>query len=119
FALSNTQKVEASENIGAPRNVQSLYGFATVGFMDEAINLDLSGRNDWSSTLPKGNRSYFYPSVGLSVILSDLMPSFPDWITLAKIRGSFSAVGNDAAPFNLQRTARSEERRVGNESRFI
>src|SRR5699024_2444718 len=105
FALSNTQKVEASENVGAPRNVQSLYGFATVGFMDEAINLDLSGRNDWSSTLPKGNRSYFYPSVGLSVILSDLMPSFPDWITLAKIRGSYAEVGNGAAPFNLQRTA--------------
>src|SRR5699024_7700923 len=105
FALSNTQKVEASENIGAPRNVQSLYGFATVGFMDEAINLDLSGRNDWSSTLPKGNRSYFYPAVGLSVILSDLMPSFLDWITLAKIRGSYAEVGNDAAPFNLQRTA--------------
>src|SRR5690606_9604845 len=56
-------------------------------------------RNDWSSTLPAPH-SYFYPSVGLSAILSDMI-NMPSWISFAKVRGSYTQVGNDADPYLL------------------
>ena len=102
FALQS-QTIRSSLNVGGPRDVNSIYGFANIGFKN-AIYLDITARNDWSSTLPRDNWSFFYPSVGLSVVLSDLtdMPSF---ISFAKLRGSWAQVGNDAQPFQLQRTA--------------
>ena len=102
FALRNTPLHSVSQNIGSPQDVASLYGFGEIGWRDQ-IFLDFSGRNDWSSTLPPDNWSYFYPSVGLSMVLSDMVGSLPDWITYSRIRGSWSKVGNSAAPFSLQR----------------
>ena len=67
--------------------------------------LDVTGRNDWSSTLPAASRSYFYPSVGLSAIISDLIPSFPKVISYAQLRASWAQVGSSAAAFMLQRNA--------------
>src|SRR5690606_41556747 len=69
------------------------------------VLLYVSGRNDWSCTLPRDNWSYFYPSVGLGVVISDLLHSFPSFFTFAKLRASYAEVGNDAAPFQLSRTA--------------
>jgi len=76
-----------------------VYGSASIGFQDK-VYLDLTARNDWSSTLPKSNRSYFYPSASVSVILSEIF-SMPDWITLGKIRAGSAQVGNDVAPYSL------------------
>ena len=105
FALSNTQNVIVNENVGQPRNVNSLYGFGKIGYK-EAIFVDVSARNDWSSTLPADSRSFFYPSVGLSAVVSDLIPDvMPDYVSLFKIRGSWAEVGNGAPPFFTQRTA--------------
>lgn len=104
FTLSNANFPIVSDNPGSPINVQSLYAFGKIGWKDAAF-LTLTGRNDWSSTLPINSRSYFYPSVGLSVILSDLIPSFPKIFNIAKIRGSWAQVGSGAQPFMLQRTA--------------
>jgi len=104
FTLSNTQNVVASERVGEPREVHSLYGFGQIGWRD-ALYLDVTGRNDWSSTLPPDNRSFFYPSVGLSAVLSDLIPSFPEGIRFAKLRASWARVGNSAPPFQTVRTA--------------
>lgn len=104
FTLSNANFPVVSDNPGSPINVQSLYALAELGWKDAAY-LTLSGRNDWSSTLPVNSRSYFYPSVGLSVIVSDLIPSFPKIFNVAKVRGSWAQVGNGAQPFMLQRTA--------------
>ena len=103
FGLANTSDVQSSYDIGGPRDVNSVYAFANFGFKN-AIYLDVTARNDWSSTLPKENWSFFYPSVGLSVVLSDLT-TLPDAITFAKLRGSWAQVGNDATPFQLQRLA--------------
>lgn len=103
FALSNTQQVLSSHNVGAPRNVNSLYGFGQLAWKN-SIFLDITARNDWSSTLPRANWSFFYPSVGLNAVLSDLIV-FPEWFTFAKVRGSFAEVGNDTNPYQLQRTA--------------
>ncbi|MEM7367264.1 MAG: SusC/RagA family TonB-linked outer membrane protein [Bacteroidota bacterium] len=103
FAFSNTGTQSVSESFNQ-KEVQSLYGFATIGWKD-AIFLDLTARNDWSSTLKPGNWSYLYPSAGLTVVISDLMESTPDWLTLAKLRGSYAQVGNDTDPYRTARLA--------------
>lgn len=105
FTLSNSNFPVTSDDPGALINIQSLYAFGQIDWRN-AIFLSLTGRNDWSSTLPENARSYFYPSTGLSVVLSDLIPSFPKFFNYAKIRGSWSQVGNGAQAFMLQRTAK-------------
>ncbi|MEX2573169.1 MAG: SusC/RagA family TonB-linked outer membrane protein [Balneolaceae bacterium] len=104
FALSNTLDDQSSYNPGNPEDTRSLYSFGQIGWRD-AIYLDITGRNDWSSTLPEESRSYFYPSVGLSVVLSDIIPSLPETISFAKVRTSWAQVGNSAPPYMLNRTA--------------
>ncbi len=103
FSLGNTQNVGVGESEGSPRDVQSLYGRGEIGWQD-AVFLTLTGRNDWSSTLPPDNWSFFYPSVGLSAVLTDLI-SFPDAIDYFQLRGSWARVGNEAPPFQLTRSA--------------
>ena len=74
---------------------QAVYGTASVGYKD-FIYVDVTGRNDWSSALPSDNRSYFYSSYGVSFVLTELVKSIPkDWLSYAKIRGSYAKVGND------------------------
>ena len=103
FALSNTTTITATEDY-QKKQVQSLYGFVTVGWRD-AIFLDVTGRNDWSSTLPKDSWSYFYPSVGLSVVINELLNTQPSWLSLLKVRGSYAEVGNDTDPYRTARLA--------------
>lgn len=83
------------------RQLQSVYGTATLSFRDYLV-IDASARNDWSSTLPAPS-SYFYPSLGATLILSD-MTQLPTAISFAKIRASLAQVGNDATPYLLQQT---------------
>lgn len=85
------------------RELQSVYGNAQFNFRD-FLYLDVTARNDWSSTLPAPH-SYFYPSVGLSAIVSDFVP-MPGWVTLGKVRASYTEVGNDAAPYLLDQLYR-------------
>ncbi|GAA4831939.1 SusC/RagA family TonB-linked outer membrane protein [Algivirga pacifica] len=75
------------------KQVQSVFGTAQVGFK-EMVYLDLTGRNDWSSTLPAENNSYFYPSVGLTAVVNKMV-TLPDAISLAKVRGAYTVLGND------------------------
>lgn len=89
-------------NYLSERAVFSAYGLANIGFKD-MIYLDLTARNDWSSTLPKANRSYFYPSASLSVLLNEMIP-MPNQVSLFKVRGSWAQVGNDTNPYNLLAT---------------
>lgn len=77
------------------RKKQAVFGTASIGYGD-FIYLDLTGRNDWTSTLPASNRSYFYSSVGTSLILTELIKSIPaNILSFAKLRASFAQVGND------------------------
>jgi TonB-linked SusC/RagA family outer membrane protein len=99
FTFENAAGLSATED-GATKKLNSVYGFATLGFKDY-LYLDLTARNDWSSTLPPSNWSYFYPSVGLTWILSDMLGSLPEWLTFAKIRASLAQVGNDTDPYQL------------------
>ncbi|WP_245683428.1 SusC/RagA family TonB-linked outer membrane protein [Pseudotamlana agarivorans] len=79
------------------KRVNSLYGFGRFSF-DNKIYFEVSARNDWSSTLPKNDNSYFYPSANVSVLLNEVF-SLPQVISFAKIRGAFAAVGNDTDPY--------------------
>jgi len=75
------------------KQVNSLFGKLTLGYMD-AFYLDVTGRNDWSSTLPTDENSYFYPSIGGSVIMSQLIP-LPEWTKFWKLRGSWTVSKKD------------------------
>lgn len=80
------------------RKMNSLYGTLQVNW-DGWLFLDVTGRNDWSSTMSKENRSYFYPSFSLAGVISDMVEkngsAMPDWFTFAKVRASYAMVGND------------------------
>ena len=82
------------------RRLFGLYGDITLSYK-EWLSLNLTGRNDWSSTLPKINNSYFYPSVSLAFIFTDALGISNDFLTYGKLRASFAQVGNDTAPYQL------------------
>ena len=91
--------VPVSSTLGSRLIKQAVFTNATVGYKDMAF-LDLSGRNDWASSLSgTGNESYFYPSIGATAILSKMM-NMPEAISFAKVRFSRSRVGNEV-PFNV------------------
>jgi TonB-linked SusC/RagA family outer membrane protein len=89
----------SDQDILSQKRINSLYGSASFGYRD-FIYLDVTGRNDWSSTLPKANNSYFYPSVGLSWIPTEMF-KVPSRLFYGKLRGSFAQVGNDTNPYRL------------------
>jgi len=79
--------------------IYSLYALANIGYRD-MVYLDLTARNDWSSTLPENNRSYFYPSASLSLLLNHIF-ELPETYSLAKLRAGVAQVGNDTDPYQL------------------
>ena len=89
-------------NYRSKKVVNSLYGLVSLSW-DDAYFLDITGRNDWSSTLSRGNWSYFYPSVAASVLL-DKTFNFKEnaaWIDMLKTRFSWANVGNDTSAYSL------------------
>jgi TonB-linked SusC/RagA family outer membrane protein len=82
--------------------INSIYAMANMGWKD-MVYLDLTARNDWSSTLPAENRSYFYPSASLSLMLNNML-SMGDNVNLLKVRGGVAQVGNDTSPYSLYPT---------------
>lgn len=94
------------------RQVNSVYGSAAFT-VNNWWTIEGTGRNDWSSTLPANNLSYFYPSVNTAIVLTDMMPSLKGRIvSYAKIRGSVAQVGNDAPAYSLATVY------VGNANKF-
>jgi TonB-linked SusC/RagA family outer membrane protein len=89
------------------KRVNSLYGSASLSFRDYLF-VDLTARNDWSSTLPTNNRSYFYPSISASAILTDMLEIQAGILSYGKIRGGYAMVGNDTDPYNLMQVYSSE-----------
>src|SRR5690625_5574348 len=84
------------------RAIHGIYGMATVGLGGMAY-LDVTARNGWSSTLPASNRSYFYPSVSLSLLI-DQMIDLGRNVDMLKLRGGVAQVGNDTNPYRLLRS---------------
>jgi TonB-linked SusC/RagA family outer membrane protein len=95
-------KNQSNGYIFAEKQINSLYGSAQVGYQDTYF-LDATFRNDWSSTLRKGNNSYFYPSVSGSFIFTNLLQNVNP-LSFGKLRASWAEVGGDANPFELNLT---------------
>lgn len=93
---NNIGRVNMSESVFQKR-INSVFGNVTLGY-DNAVFLDVSARNDWSSTLPRGNNSYFYPATSLSVIFSEWISS-AKWLNFGKVRASVAQIGNDTDPY--------------------
>lgn len=106
FAMSNGRAVTAGNNLSR-QEIQSIFGSAQLAWKD-ALFLDITGRNDWASTLPEQNRSFFYPSVSLSAILSQMV-SLPNWWSYAKLRSSYAFVGKEATPFDYTQTLQASQ----------
>jgi TonB-linked SusC/RagA family outer membrane protein len=102
YSINNSANRDASEYI-YQRRMNSVLGTAQLSYK-EYLFLDLTGRNDWSSTLPPDNMSYPYYSAGLSWIISDSFESMPGWLSYAKVRGSYATVGKDTEPYRLHLT---------------
>ncbi len=94
----------ASQNTNISRieekEVNSFFGSVSLGFKN-FLYLDVTGRNDWSSTLPTENNSYFYPSVSLSGVITDALKMNSRILSYAKVRGSWAQVGSDTDPYRL------------------
>ncbi len=82
------------------KKVNSLYGVASFNFKNW-FNVDVTGRNDWSSTLPKGANSFFYPSVGAALVFTDALRIQSDVLSYGKVRASWTRVGDDTDPYQL------------------
>ena len=81
------------------KNIYSVYGLVNMSY-NNMIFLDATARNDWSSTLPAANRSYFYPSASLSVLVNEMV-ELPSVFSLLKLRTGLSQVGKDTSPYAI------------------
>ncbi|MBT30950.1 MAG: SusC/RagA family protein [Thalassobius sp.] len=99
YNLGNTAADLTISSSRSSRRINSLYALARFDYKN-TVFLDVTGRNDWSSTLPSGNNSYFYPAVSLSTIINEMV-TLPDFVTLIKLRGGWAQVGNDTGPYQL------------------
>jgi len=109
YQISNSLDQAVADPLKTKKAINSIYAATQFSF-DEKIFLDVTGRNDWSSTLPYGNNSFFYPSVSSSFLLNELF-KLPSAVSFAKVRASWAQVGNDTRPYQ---TARYYDRVYGN-----
>jgi len=98
YDLSNTTNLYAFRAT-TNRRYAGFFGSAKVGFR-EALYLELTGRNDWSSTLPTQNNSFFYPAASLSYVFTQLHHLNNDILNFGKLRLSYAQVGKDAPPYS-------------------
>ena len=101
YMLSNGVGTPEVVNVARNKKVNSLYGTASFSYKNKWF-VDVTGRNDWSSTLPVQNNSFFYPSINTSLILSDLL-KLPASVSFAKFRISAAQVGNDTDPYKTSK----------------
>jgi len=102
YKLSNGKNAPSLYTSDQDKEVNSVYGLMTWSYKDQ-IFLDITGRNDWSSTLPKENWSFFYPSANTSFILSDIFNFSGKGIEYLKYRFSYAQVGNDTSPYQTRK----------------
>lgn len=103
YTLANSRDPLISSNYYSKLKTYSAFASAQVGYRNFAF-VNLTARNDWSSTLPEQNLSYFYPSVNASLILTEAFDIKSDVLSYAKLRGGWSKVGSDADPYQLLNT---------------
>ena len=97
FSINNFSNKTASTFLSRAES-QSLFGSIQLGY-DNMMFIEFTGRNDWSSTLPKHNNSFFYPSIGTSFLLHDIFGFQSDKINAVKLRASWAKTGNATIPY--------------------
>ena len=108
YTIDNAASTPSPWDLFSKKEVRSLYGSASLNY-GGYWNVDLTGRNDWSSTLPVGNNSYFYPSVSTALVFTDAFRLQNELLSSGKVRGSWTRVGNDAAPYQLASVFSAQE----------
>lgn len=101
FNIGNSLGDIATSQYRQEKEIQSVFGLAEISFQN-SIFLSVTARNDWSSTLPTDNNSYFYPSVSLTAALTDLFDINAPWLSFANIRAAYAEVGGDTNPYNTR-----------------
>lgn len=101
YQISNSLDPAVADPQRSRKAINSLYGLGQISY-DEKIFVDVTGRNDWSSTLPYSNNSFFYPSVSTSFVLDQLF-TLPVAVSFAKLRLSWAQVGNDTRPYQTSK----------------
>ncbi|CAL1520450.1 SusC/RagA family TonB-linked outer membrane protein [Chitinophaga sp. MM2321] len=103
YTLNNSRDPLLSTSYFSKQKVYSAFGSAQLAFRNYAF-VNVTARNDWSSTLPSGNNAYFYPSINGSLVLSDALHIQSNVLTLLKLRGGWAQVGKDTDPYQLINT---------------
>ena len=103
YTLTNAASVVKPSNNAWERQTNSLYGLLQMSWRN-SLFVDVTGRNDWSSTLPADNRSYFYPSVTASAVLNELFNfgHAGGLLNMLKVRASYAQVGHDTSPHKVE-----------------
>ena len=103
FLENSKNPLKTEAYVHGTKQMVAVVAAANISWRDQVF-LDITARNDWSSSLVytngTGNYSYFYPSVGGSWLINESF-DLPKWITLAKVRGSWAQVGNDTDPYSI------------------
>lgn len=100
FTMANSRNPASFSDYREFKKVNSVYARGSFGFK-ELVYLEWSARNDWSSALPKNANSYFYPSVGMSFVFSELTANALPFLSYGKFRASWAQVGSDLSPYQL------------------
>ncbi len=101
YNLSNSVQQSISSQYSEQYRIYGILGNARIGYKN-ALFLELSARNDWSSTLPSANNSFFYSAAGVSAVLSDLLEMDSDVLNFVKVRTSYGTSGKDAGLYLLE-----------------
>ncbi|WP_447640529.1 MULTISPECIES: SusC/RagA family TonB-linked outer membrane protein [Chitinophagaceae] len=100
YTLANSRDPLVSTSFLSRKRVYSAYGSAQLSYRSYAF-INATARNDWSSTLPVGNQSYFYPSINASLVWTDAFNLRSDVLSYGKVRIGWAKVGSDADPYQL------------------
>ncbi|MBT3423976.1 MAG: SusC/RagA family TonB-linked outer membrane protein [Bacteroidetes bacterium] len=98
YHISNSSATPVVDETTSKRRLMGLFASVDLGYKDY-LYLTLTGRNDWSSTLPKENNTFFYPGANLSFIFTELVDL--DFLPFGKLRAGWAQTGNDADPYDI------------------
>jgi TonB-linked SusC/RagA family outer membrane protein len=107
FSVNNSQGSPGVSQAFSQKKMNSLYGSVELNY-DGYLFLSATARNDWTSALSDWNKSYFYPSVSLSYVVTEMIDrlggNLPSWLSYAKLRASYAEAGSDLDPYQLYNT---------------
>lgn len=118
YNVSNAAITPTLQQFASDQRVNSVYGSGALTW-NNWWTVEATGRTDWSSTLPPGQNSYFYPGVNTSMVLTNALPQLKSkFLSYAKLRGAFARVGSDATPYQLQTVFQGASTKFGSLPQF-